>query len=62
MTPATFLVLNVALAFYNVGTIWAHQVDIFRTWRLTNPRNFAAVQAFILLAWMLQVGEWPRSK
>jgi hypothetical protein len=30
----TFLLLNLALGFYNVGTIWAHEVDIFRSWRL----------------------------
>jgi hypothetical protein len=29
----TFLLLNLALGFYNVGTIWAHEVDIFRTWQ-----------------------------
>ena len=26
MNPKTFLVLNLALAFYNVGTIWTHEV------------------------------------
>ena len=30
--PALLLVLNLALAFYNVGTIWAHEIDIFRSW------------------------------
>jgi hypothetical protein len=44
MTAATFLLLNLALAFYNVGTIWAHEVDIFRTWRLIDPDNFRVVQ------------------
>ena len=33
MNTTTFLVLNLALAFYNVGTIWAHEVDIFRSWK-----------------------------
>jgi hypothetical protein len=28
-----FLLANLALAFYNVGTIWAHEVDIFRSWQ-----------------------------
>lgn len=28
-----FLLCTLALAFYNVGTIWAHEVDIFRTWQ-----------------------------
>jgi hypothetical protein len=45
MNPATFLLLNLALAFYNVGTIWAHEVDIFRTWKLVDPDAFPRVQA-----------------
>jgi hypothetical protein len=36
--------LNVALAFYNVGTIWAHEVDIFRCWRLVPPDAFHRLQ------------------
>jgi hypothetical protein len=44
MNPATFLVLNLALAFYNVGTIWAHEVDIFRSRRLVDPGNFRRIQ------------------
>lgn len=45
MTPGRFLLLNLALAFYNVGTIWAHEVDIFRTWALlVDPSTFHAVQ------------------
>jgi len=44
MKPATFLVLNLALAFYNVGTIWAHEVDIFRTWKLVDANSFHRVQ------------------
>ncbi len=44
MRPETFLLLNVALAFYNVGTIWAHEVDIFRTWKLLDPATFLRVQ------------------
>ena len=39
-----FLLANVALAFYNVGTIWAHEVDIFRSWRLISTEDFRAVQ------------------
>jgi hypothetical protein len=34
MTRSAFLPWNLALAFYNLGTIWAHEVDIFRTWTL----------------------------
>jgi hypothetical protein len=45
VTPRTFLLINVALAFYNVGTIWAHEVDIFRTWRLLDASDFHRVQA-----------------
>jgi hypothetical protein len=39
----TFLLINLALAFYNVGTIWAHEVDIFRTWKLVGA-HFHNVQ------------------
>ena len=44
LDPKVFLLLNLALAFYNVGTIWAHEIDIFRSWKLLDPRNFHAVQ------------------
>ncbi len=44
MTPTLFLLLNLALAFYNVGTIWAHEVDIFRTWKLLDASDFHRVQ------------------
>jgi hypothetical protein len=40
-----FLLLNVAFGFYNVGTIWAHEVDIFRTWKLVDAKTFRDVQA-----------------
>jgi hypothetical protein len=39
-----FLLLNLAIAFYNAGTIWAHEIDIFRSWKLLDPRTFHAVQ------------------
>ena len=45
MPPATFLLINLALAFYLVGAIWAHEVDIFRNWRVLDPENFHRVQA-----------------
>jgi hypothetical protein len=32
------------LAFYNVGAICAHEVDIFRTWGLVDPKDFPRVQ------------------
>lgn len=44
MNPAILLLLNLALAFYNVGTIWAHEVDIFRSWRLAGPDAFLRIQ------------------
>ena len=43
MTPLGFLILNLALGFYNVGTIWAMEVDIFRSWKLVGG-DFRAVQ------------------
>jgi hypothetical protein len=45
VNASTFFLLNLGLAFYNVGTIWAHEVDIFRTWRLVGPNDFRRVQA-----------------
>ena len=44
MSEYTFLVLNLALAFYNTGTIWAHEIDIFRSWKLVGPPEFHRVQ------------------
>ncbi len=44
MNASTFLLLNLALAFYNVGTVWAHEVDIFRTWKLLDANTFRKVQ------------------
>jgi hypothetical protein len=45
MSPKLFLLLNLAFGFYNVGTIWAHEVDIFRTWKLIDQKTFHDVQA-----------------
>jgi len=39
-----FLLLNVALGFYNAGTIWAMEIDIFRTWKLVGPKEFHTIQ------------------
>ena len=47
MTKAVFLLLNLVLASYNVGTIWAHEVDIFRTWRLLIPKRSQRFKLFI---------------
>lgn len=44
MNPATFLLLNLALAFYGIGAIWAHEVDIFRSWKLLDTATFQRVQ------------------
>jgi hypothetical protein len=44
MNPRIFLLLNLALGFYNVGTIWAMEVDIFRSWKLVRPEDFRVVQ------------------
>ena len=44
MNPRTFLLLNLAVGFYNVGTIWAHEVDIFRSWKLVGSTSFHEVQ------------------
>jgi hypothetical protein len=40
MNPSVFLLLNLALGFYSVGTIWAHEIDIFRSWKLLDPKAF----------------------
>lgn len=44
MGPVVFLLLNLALAFYLVGAIWAHEVDIFRNWRVLDAENFRRLQ------------------
>ena len=45
MSPKkVFLLLNLAFGFCNVGTIWAHEVDIFRTWKLIDQKTFHDVQ------------------
>jgi len=44
MGTKIFLLLNLALGFYNVGTIWAHEIDIFRSWKLADPRSFHEIQ------------------
>ncbi len=41
---SVLLLVTCALACYNVGTIWAHEVDIFRSWRLVPPEAFRRVQ------------------
>jgi hypothetical protein len=45
MRSDTFLLLNLALSFYLVGAIWAHEVDIFRSWALIGASDFRKVQS-----------------
>jgi hypothetical protein len=45
MTPKIFLLLNMALSFYSAGAIWAVEVDIFRSWKLVDRKDFPTVQA-----------------
>ena len=45
MTKEIFLLLNLVVAYYNVGTIWAHEIDIFRTWKLIDSKSFHEVQS-----------------
>lgn len=44
MNSQAFLLANLALAFYGVGAIWAHEVDIFRSWKLLDAATFPRVQ------------------
>jgi hypothetical protein len=45
MDPAKFFLLaNMALSFYLVGTIWAVEVAIFRSWKLIDSKDFHTVQ------------------
>lgn len=45
MNPKTFLLLNLALAFYLAGAIWAVELDIFRSWKIISAKDFHTVQA-----------------
>jgi hypothetical protein len=38
------LLSALALAFYNTGTIWAMEIDIFRSWRLLDRQSFSIVR------------------
>jgi hypothetical protein len=42
---AALLLANLALSFYLAGAIWAVEIDIFRTWKLIDPKDFPQVQA-----------------
>jgi hypothetical protein len=45
VNASVFLVLNLALAFYPVGAIWAIEIDIFRSWKLVGQTEFHTVQS-----------------
>ncbi len=45
MNPGRFLLLNLALSFYLIGAIWALEVDIFRSWKLVDAKDFHAIQS-----------------
>jgi hypothetical protein len=45
MNVNILLLLNLALAFYLVGAIWAHEIDIFRSWKLIDAKDFGTVQS-----------------
>jgi hypothetical protein len=38
------LLLNLAIVIYNVGTIWAHEIDIFGSWKYVNSTEFSVLQ------------------
>jgi len=44
VTPLTFLILNLGVGFYNVGTVWANEIDIFRSWKLLDQKDFERVR------------------
>ena len=44
MNSMAFLIINLAVAFYNVGTIWAMEVDIFRSWQFVGTGDFHKIQ------------------
>lgn len=39
-----FLIVNLALGFYLTGAVWAHEVDIFRNWKVLDLENFHRLQ------------------
>jgi hypothetical protein len=63
VTRLTFLILNLAVGFYNVGTVWANEVDIFRSWKLLDQKDFKRVREahwkklpyWVLFPWGLEI-------
>jgi len=45
MNTNAFLLINLAIAFYLIGAIWAVEVDIFRSWKLISAMDFHTVQS-----------------
>jgi hypothetical protein len=45
VNPALLLLASLSLAFYLAGAIWAHEIDIFRTWKLVSPGDFSKIQS-----------------
>ncbi len=45
MNGNLLLLINLVLSFYLVGAIWAIEVDIFRSWKLVDPKDFSRVQS-----------------
>ena len=45
MNATIFLLSNLALSFYLVGAIWAHEIDIFRSWKLIGATDFPIIQS-----------------
>ena len=41
--PTLFLLGNLVLASVIAGFVWAHQIEIFRAWRLLDKESFRAV-------------------
>jgi hypothetical protein len=56
---SVFLLANVALAFAVAGFVWAHQVEVFRSWRLIDAKSFRAVHDAhwrALAVWVVPIG------
>ena len=56
---AIFLLANLALAFTIAGFVWAHQIEIFRSWRMVDANSFRAVHAAhwrMLPLWIFPIG------
>jgi hypothetical protein len=45
MNRITFLLINMALAFFNTGLIWVIEADIFPRWKLMDLSSFNRVRA-----------------